>query len=998
MNLETWYLGVGSNTEIVSCFRTLSCLRQFAHHFPLSLFIPHNHLDVAGRIPSSVASMTTDFLHTQLTDSIAQLEHYYPLDIFVGHPQLRNLISTRCGKKIFYVHLQDVCVLDIDSREKTILVTIPFGARCLAADHGWICVGGQEAGHCALIYIGEEGWKTNSCYTLDVMSLGTDIVNSFTIHKIRNDREPNQEEIIALASNNDCTVTVYSLTKQAILDTKDFPKAMNYATLSPDGKIMAAVGDEDKVYFLECDLALFSEKLEDRVGYDEAWRFLCAPNVPTVKTDADDFSFAIAFSSLGQLCASSSRAGIITVFDMDVIKDRDVPAEQAIICAFRSSRDNLFGYVRSMAFSPAPWDVLAWTENFGTVGFADVRRGFCRKQHAKLSRNLDKTVQVKDVTPDDWRNVEAKDRQKKQHQQRMQALRGHPPVGARTLNEDRRPESRMGHPPRVNGSFSDRERSVLASLETSSREMRAPAALPAPFSITYSSNPQIRHSASSANSRREYEIQLLNPSSTHIGRGPRRRSSVVLSEPRPGQRLAVHDNSRATMTASPAQMLEDNSIAPMSTNDLTPSAGSNFTQPLPYNIPPSDPWHVIEAQIANNRATPNTIPTSRGLTGLSQVDTALHSERRLSDRVERQHRLEIQMERSLRSELEGRGRSSQSHRDDVERQSVVVERDSSRQEQWRTWHEQSQRRTQSLQEELRVSNRIINQLTTERNNLMDRHRSSSQALLNTQVRLEPLTESHRARRQRVEQLEQEMQEAQAQFERSLINMTPNHNIETASSMPELAEGDFRRLVNIPMVVARESPVDQLPPGVPDFMTIQNRTSHLSPENRGSPQRVRSTNSEQRTPGLPSLTSVTLPPDPENLTQMQQIEHRAVFSTADDLENLSRAAIRSTIPATSELAGRVTAEDWRTARWMITHTSAPAPIIDQGWAQNSLSRIYGGRVSAAAQEELKKEAGIGTAGISWSRTGTRVYVGSEEGIFEFKLNLQDRMQVPVIEMR
>ena len=64
--------------------------------------------------------------------------------------------------------------------------------------------------------------------------IGTDIVNSISIHKLPADGH-GQDEIVAVLTNNDKTVRVYSLTQNLELAVLDLPFAMNHATISPEG-------------------------------------------------------------------------------------------------------------------------------------------------------------------------------------------------------------------------------------------------------------------------------------------------------------------------------------------------------------------------------------------------------------------------------------------------------------------------------------------------------------------------------------------------------------------------------------------------------------------------------------------------------------------------------------------------------------------------------------------------------------------------------------------
>lgn len=170
---------------------------------------------------------------------------------------------------------------------------------------------------------------------------------------------------------------------------------MNYAIISPDSKILTAVGDENHVYFYEV--------IRDRVAEWKAM-LLCCRELQT-RTDYDDGScFTVAFSPSSHLCAVGSQSGIITIFDVSMIresKDDGLDRDPAL-CLFLSSRTcPEGGAVRCMSFSPDPWDLLVWIEDTGRVGIADIRQAFCRRQILTLDLNESclQRVTIEDMSP-----------------------------------------------------------------------------------------------------------------------------------------------------------------------------------------------------------------------------------------------------------------------------------------------------------------------------------------------------------------------------------------------------------------------------------------------------------------------------------------------------------------------------------------------------------------------------------------------------------------------
>lgn len=167
---------------------------------------------------------------------------------------------------------------------------------------------------------------------------------------------------------------------------------MNYAVISPDHSLLAAVGDENRAYFYTINHDLGSpvttesgEKLPGR-EWDLA---RCVEMDIGLRTD-DACCFTIAFSPSSHLCAIGSQSGIVTVLDVWSIHNTagDGEAETPILCQFPASRSSSEGgAVRCMTFSTEPWDLLVWLEGHGRAGIADVRQAFLRRQILYL--NLD---------------------------------------------------------------------------------------------------------------------------------------------------------------------------------------------------------------------------------------------------------------------------------------------------------------------------------------------------------------------------------------------------------------------------------------------------------------------------------------------------------------------------------------------------------------------------------------------------------------------------------
>ncbi|KAK2738360.1 hypothetical protein FQN55_000568 [Onygenales sp. PD_40] len=366
---------------------------------------------------------------------------FFPFRIPNTHHQLRHYISTADPDRIYVAVERQIYAIHISSRRCEKITVLPFEPKCLTAGLGWIGIGGSEHGDCAFIRLGAptspamasssrsrgsglHGAAVDSPLPLDLdpgstrippwdpgelpspMSdrtvrqpssdvklhqFGGSIVNSVTLHRLPSQGDLYTHEDVAVLSNNDTTVSIYSLTQSEMIETIRHPVCMNYAIISPDSKILAAVGDANRIYFYRAEPAPKKRAIipnSDKLLMGWEW-----PLIRTVELDADPHyddccCFTIAFSPASHLCAVGSQAGIITVFDMENILDtdsEDTDGRDAIVCVFQSSRSYFEGgAVRSMSFSPRPWDLLVWVEDYGRAGVADIRQAFSRRQIIKL--------------------------------------------------------------------------------------------------------------------------------------------------------------------------------------------------------------------------------------------------------------------------------------------------------------------------------------------------------------------------------------------------------------------------------------------------------------------------------------------------------------------------------------------------------------------------------------------------------------------------------------
>jgi hypothetical protein len=325
-----------------------------------------------------------------------------------SHYQLRHFISSPEPDLIYYASGVNVYCLNAVTRIQAHVTTLPWEARCTASGHGYVCIGGADEGNFAAIKV--QGFPptdpsdVDASLPLDLQhrlprppllgaahhtryeKIGEDIVNSISIHKYPAESD-GPDEVVAVLTNNDKTVRIYSLTQNLELTVLDLPFAMNHATISPDSQLLVAVGDAPTAYFYErmnIDKPASVKTPEGRIQTNPPeWQLLEQVPLyrPTNGPCADGY-FCTAWSPLGRLCAVGSECGYITVFDIELLKTAEY-GEDAVVQLISSTRPDTAagaGAVRTMHFSPSPWDFLVWSEDQGKVCVADLRSGLKVKQ------------------------------------------------------------------------------------------------------------------------------------------------------------------------------------------------------------------------------------------------------------------------------------------------------------------------------------------------------------------------------------------------------------------------------------------------------------------------------------------------------------------------------------------------------------------------------------------------------------------------------------------
>lgn len=230
--------------------------------------------------------------------------------------------------------------------------------------------------------------------TVKVERIGDEIVNSISIHRIQ-DEDAHLDDIVAVLTNNDRTVRIYSLPSGQETRCKGIPFAVNHATISPDGQILVAVGDYNQAHFyrrrITDDPPQIPKPHNRLTSASIEWKRICKVTLHVSAPEMTVGYFTTAWNSSASLVAVGSEGGYITIIDRHMLEDDELDEDnrdEAVVAVVAGSRADFPsphpGAIRSMVFSPDPWDLLIWSEDQGRICVGDLRTGLKSRQIIEL--------------------------------------------------------------------------------------------------------------------------------------------------------------------------------------------------------------------------------------------------------------------------------------------------------------------------------------------------------------------------------------------------------------------------------------------------------------------------------------------------------------------------------------------------------------------------------------------------------------------------------------
>jgi len=251
----------------------------------------------------------------------------------IQHWQLRDLLVCPNSRKEFIcVNQNNVISYNTESKKASpILKDLNFSPTSITCSNGFLAVGGQRSQLMVKQLNGQ--WYAQTV-------VGGSINNALCISN-----HPYGTRLYIC--NNDETIKIYTLPGLQRVEFISLPTAVNYASVSPDGRKMVAVGDSNQVFLYD---------ISNSGTYKR---------ISTLKA-SNDAGFSCTWNQNSENFAVASQDGVISVWD--------VRSSEKLAKITSTQYSQVKGACRCAKYSPSGVvDLLMFSEHVSYVNIVDAR-------------------------------------------------------------------------------------------------------------------------------------------------------------------------------------------------------------------------------------------------------------------------------------------------------------------------------------------------------------------------------------------------------------------------------------------------------------------------------------------------------------------------------------------------------------------------------------------------------------------------------------------------
>jgi len=271
--------------------------------------------------------------NSELDEDLCSYLTTYPKAVTIQHWQLRDLVHcpSKAGE-VFAVNRGRILQHDLANCRTHVAADLTFDPTCIAVASGYLAAGGQNSqlDFRASPTTGRSGASSPSIYK---GLCGGSVNNALRI------AQDASQSLRLFVCNNDDTIKIFSLAMGSLVSMVSCPVAINHCALSPRGTHLVCVGDNSHTYVYQATHSAYRPQ--------------------HVYTESSDAGMSCDWGPSGSCFAAASQDGSVVVYDHRI---------QGTVARFYTPLA-----CRNVRFSPAPLDLLAFTEHRGRCHLADSR-------------------------------------------------------------------------------------------------------------------------------------------------------------------------------------------------------------------------------------------------------------------------------------------------------------------------------------------------------------------------------------------------------------------------------------------------------------------------------------------------------------------------------------------------------------------------------------------------------------------------------------------------